>query len=562
MGNPATTAMDAGTGVDQLGLRGQGETVPSYGLTTQIRLLAGLLAFSLTLTLALVFWSAKSQDKIAVEDSRHLANAAIGVQLSHLQKTLIDYTFWDDAYERTVEGFDPDWFDENFGDADYLRDTFGITTSFIAAPDNRVLRLMVDSEIVDDAPAQNIGAQVEGGLDKLVQDARRLVDGEFMAVGGLVKIDGLLHFAVARAIHPHTEEMLSRIEVTPAKAYVAAFMRPLDSELLETVANDFDLTNLSYSADIDLPAGLTQPLYSADGQQYGTLTWQIDLPSRHVLYGVLPALLAAIACVGMLSWYVLNGLRQGQTKLLQAMQRARAADRTKNEFLANMSHELRTPLSAIIGFSEMMRTESQGPIGTDVYKEYLDDIHLCGTHLLVIIDEILDISKIEAGEFKLREETLDLFAVVEDAMHVVRTRADEAQTDLVMNIPAGVPRLMGDERAIKKILLNLLGNAVKFNRPCGQVTVSASADPVEGMVIQVSDTGIGLAAKDLEIAFTPFRQVDVGFGRSHEGAGLGLPLSKALIELHGGTLALESTLDVGTTAIVRFPASRLELMAA
>jgi len=556
MGNAATTSAGAGTGAIEPALAGQAEGTAPYGLTRQVRLLAGLLVFSLTLTLALLFWSTKSQDKIAVDYSRQIANTALGVQLSNLEKLVTDYTLWDDAYQRTIETFDPDWFDVNFGDGLYLRDTFGITSSFIVGPDDRVLRLMLDSENVEGAEVQNFVPQVEGGLSKLIQQARDRHNGEFVAVSGLIKVAGQLHFVAVRVIHPHTPDMAARTVITPANTYVAAFLRPLDYALLQSLANDFGLVNLNYAADIRPYNALVQPLYGADGQQLGTLTWWVDLPSRHMLYGVLPALLAAILCIGLLSWYVLHSLRRGQTKLWQMMMQAQSADRAKTEFLANMSHELRTPLNAIIGFSEIMQSRAFGPLGSDRYAEYNANIHNSGKHLLDIINDVLDLSKVEVGAYILQETEIALPALIESACRLAAPRAAAKGIALEAQLAPRLPTLLADESALKQILLNLLSNAVKFTPSEGRIVVEMDCDTRNRLLLTVSDSGVGIPKEQLPLVMEPFHQVAGPLIASEGGTGLGLPLAASLAALHGAAIRIESEVGKGTAIFVEFPPKR------
>jgi len=189
---------------------------PSRALVGQMRLLACLLAASLALTVALLFWSAHSQDKIALADARHLAKTALGVQFNSLQKLLTDYTWWDEAYQNSAETFDPDWFDANFADAPYFRDSFGITGSFVVGPDGMILRHMRNSEVVENASRLDTAVYFNGGMNALIKSARPLVDGKFEAAAGYVKIDGQLYFAAVRALHPHTKALLAKAAVTPA----------------------------------------------------------------------------------------------------------------------------------------------------------------------------------------------------------------------------------------------------------------------------------------------------------------------------------------------------------
>ena len=245
--------------------------------------------------------------------------------------------------------------------------------------------------------------------------------------------------------------------------------------------------------------------------------------------------------------------RRAEAELRQAAEAAELANRSKTEFLANMSHELRTPLNAVIGFAEVMENEMLGPLA-ERYRDYVADIRQSGRHLLELINDILDISKIEAGRLELHEEVLDVQGVTENALRLLRERAQSAQVELINEIPASRIYLYADERRVKQILVNLTANAVKFSNPGGQVTISGRRDS-DGLILQVADQGIGMSPEDVPKALRPFGQIDSGLARKHEGTGLGLPLVERLATLHGGSLEIDSAPGAGTTVTVRFPPS-------
>jgi|GEM_PF-1457702 len=248
--------------------------------------------------------------------------------------------------------------------------------------------------------------------------------------------------------------------------------------------------------------------------------------------------------------------KRAEQDLLRAKQHAELADRAKSQFLANVSHELRTPLNAIIGFSEIMVGGTFGAMGNARYLDYARDINNSGHHLLHIINDILDLSKIEADQLQLNEEIVDLHAVVRECLEMLKGRARDAGLHLDCTVPADFPPLRADRLALKRILINLLSNAIKFTPAQGRVCVSAALDG-NGAVLSVADTGIGIAPEDVETAMRPFGQVESTLNRRHAGTGLGLPLTRSLVELHGGTLSIDSAVGVGTTVTVRLPAARL-----
>jgi signal transduction histidine kinase len=243
-----------------------------------------------------------------------------------------------------------------------------------------------------------------------------------------------------------------------------------------------------------------------------------------------------------------------------AMLSAEAANRAKTQFLANMSHELRTPLNAIIGFAEVIAINQVS--SHDKIREYARDIHSSGKHLLNVINDILDIARIEAGSLDLREEWTDVHSLVEMPLDLCRQRITENSLTLTVNVAANLPDLYCDGRLVLQMLINLLSNAAKFTPEGGQITVSVATDANHDLLMSVADTGIGIAPEHVADALAPFRQVDNELQRRYDGTGLGLPLTKAFIELHGGSLSLDSQPNEGTTVTLCFPRTRLRNIAA
>ena len=253
-------------------------------------------------------------------------------------------------------------------------------------------------------------------------------------------------------------------------------------------------------------------------------------------------------------------LTQALVDAKDAKEQAEAANLAKSAFLTTMSHELRTPLNAINGFSEMMSKQMFGPMGDPRYIEYAHGINESGIHLLGMINEILDVSKLESGNIELHETDCKVEDIIESVIRFIRTQADKGEIELLVEVPEALPLLRADERRVKQILLNLVSNAVKFTPPGGRVTLRcAIIKGRRGMMVEVADTGIGMTPNDILQALIPFVQIENRLTRQYEGTGLGIPLTKSFVELHGGSFEIKSDSGTGTTVSVIFPPERVVL---
>jgi PAS domain S-box-containing protein len=249
-----------------------------------------------------------------------------------------------------------------------------------------------------------------------------------------------------------------------------------------------------------------------------------------------------------------------EEELRAAKEAAEAANRAKSEFLGTMSHELRTPLNAIIGFSEVISGELLGPVGVPAYKTYAGDVLASGQHLLMLINDILDFARAESGRLALREDKIDLPALIENTVRFLGERAEAGGVKLSVDLGAAPAGVIADETRLRQVLLNLIGNAIKFTPKDGRVDVRALTSAAGEIRIEIRDSGIGMSAADLARAFEPFRQADGGHSRKHEGTGLGLAICDRLMRLHGGRVLLMSELDRGTVATLVIPRERAAAM--
>ncbi len=254
---------------------------------------------------------------------------------------------------------------------------------------------------------------------------------------------------------------------------------------------------------------------------------------------------------------LIGELEQANAKSEEARRRAETANIAKSRFLAQMSHELRTPLNAILGFSEVMKNEIFGAHVVPVYKDYSNDIHNSGVHLLNLINEILDLSRIEAGRYELNEEAVSLTAVVQECHHLLTLRAKNRGITIHEMVEPDLPRLWADERAIRQICLNLLSNAIKFTPQAGEIWIKVGWTAAGGQYVSVRDNGPGIPDEEIPVVLDSFGQGSNAIKSAEQGAGLGLPIAKSLVDLHGGTFTIRSKLREGTEVIVTIPPERV-----
>jgi two-component system cell cycle sensor histidine kinase PleC len=380
----------------------------------------------------------------------------------------------------------------------------------------------------------------ESGLS-LQRWRRILIAGEF--VHGTAWAPMLLLLVGSHAPTAHGFALFVTLMVAAVSTMLAATVR------LAVHAGIVPLT-------VTLLAALADPLQRVD-----TLLLALMSVSAQVFFLFLAARLHSSAVTSLQARAEKDALfaelEQAKANSDEARRRAEEANLAKSRFLATMSHELRTPLNAILGFSEVMKNEVFGPHAAPSYKDYSSDIHASGQHLLTLINEILDLSRIEAGRYELNEEALRLSHVVEDARHMLNLRARAKNQTVREVIDDALPRLWADERAVRQIVLNILSNAIKFTPQGGEITIKVGWTASGGQYVSVRDNGPGIPEDEIPVVMSSFGRGSWALKTAEQGSGLGLPIVKGLVDLHGGSFQLRSKPREGTEAIVTFPASRV-----
>ncbi len=331
-----------------------------------------------------------------------------------------------------------------------------------------------------------------------------------------------------KLFHISNDEILGKTDYDLFPKEVAEISKKNDLEVLETNSPIETEENVLHDDGLHTYISIRFPLRHSDDQVYAVCDISTDITDR----------------------------KQVEVILQETQKEAEKANKAKSEFLSAMSHDLRTPLNAIMGFSDMMRMKAFGPLGDVHYEHYVDDIYNSGSLLVSLINDVLDLSKVEAGKYELAEESLDISSIIQMSIRQLQNMANTSNQSLSYDVPSDMPSLFGDERAMIQILNNLISNAIKFSRDDGNVTVGSKVGGSNGIIISVSDTGIGMSEEGIVKALKPFEQADGTHSRRHEGTGLGLHLCTNLMMLFGGSLNIESKVKHGTTVTLRFPPER------
>lgn len=518
-----------------------------------------------------------SLDRQAAEKAERLAETALEQLKAADRSHVYDFAFWNDTVAFARGELDRHWADENIGL--WLLETYGFAAAFTLGADDSLSYAAVAQE-EGGSGAQGDGdlrpqALLGAGLDRLLASARAAPMDDPVAMAAFFRNDdGRVYLAVAAAITP---EDPTAAELLPAPRPVLVYARRLDAPLLADLAERFllpDLRLLEAGTGDSLREPSRRALMGPDGRPVAVVAWT---PTRNGLAA--PDDTAAPGAVAVLLLLLLAGLLIGTTRhagqaiagsfaalehtnrelalreraARQARDEAEQASRVKSVFLANVSHELRTPLNAILGFSDVMRHQLKGPIGNNAYRDYAEDIHASGEHLLRLIDNIIDLSRIEVGAWELNPAPTDLRDATEEVLRFLQPLAQQRGLEMTVDLSAAPGVILADRRAISQIVTNLVGNAIKFTDRGGRISVRWWQGDSGSALFGVADTGVGIATADLETIILPFERGRDPATRRREGSGLGLAIVKSLVDLHGGSLDIDSSPGEGTRVTVVLP---------
>jgi len=524
----------------------------------------GLSLLGVAVTFALLAVSSSQLDKQEIEKTTSLAKSALERAGRQLQANARDYGRWDDMVEFVEVQYDAEWASINATST--FHDSYGANAAFVLNGDNVVIHsFCTEPTCRPDEITRNseIMALFSGGAGKALSETReKIAAGDFMGAHGIVNFKGTPYLFGMSALVPLAKSFPEyEAKVKAGKASVLFLLIDLTPEYTAAIGKDFLLDQAHLDSGTTPPAPIADgvelvslPLHGPDGTLLTNLVWHVKLPSERFLNLVGTPVIIVSVCLAVLLGVFAFFLRRNAAQNLEARLRAEHASRARAEFLAVMSHELRTPLNAVVGFSRMKIDEALGPLGDPEYKQYATDIHSSGNHLLEVITDILDLSKLNAGKYNVSVRDLDLKKSVESAVQIMRQRAEEAQVSLTAANVRG-ERIIADPTAVTRVLLNIISNAIKFTPANGRIEVAMLGGADDQIAIEVRDTGIGIPPERQAKVFEPFEQVDSTLARTKEGTGLGLSIVKALMELQKGSVRLKSEVGVGTTVTLFFKRS-------
>jgi len=532
-----------------------------------------LVVLAVLATGVVVYNAGRELDAAAAQTSRHLASTALALTGERAASLATDYGFWDETIENAVRDPDPDWISTYL--ADYIFGAFDQDAVAVLGPDDAVLLWQGRTEQTPEFALPDLAALWQD-LTPLIETARASPMNGPVGTWGLVGDAGRVFVVGVSAITP---EFPSPAQLEPAPRPILAYFSEINAKRSNQIAERFDLAGLWLSGDPADAGVVDVPLASAGGRQLGYLHVVPDSPTDEFLsqvawpvtgIAVLFCAISALVVRKLLSGHrdlqrSAHAIAQSNAQLIasegqarSALQRAEHSARAKSGFLANVSHELRTPLTAIIGFSQILKLRHRPGTPPTREDEYANIIHQSSQHLLNLVNDLLDLGKIESGGYVLEESWFPINEEVDGISRMMAGDAVRRGVALATEIAPEAPELHADSRAVRQILTNLISNALKFT-PSGGAAEAAVLIRDGRLALRVRDSGVGIAPGDLDQVWEPFNRTRNPAIAKTEGTGLGLHLVKILAELHDCETTLESTPGKGTTVTVTFPADRWRL---
>lgn len=510
---------------------------------------AALIILGAAVNVFLINRAGATLDDEAERTQKQIVSSMAKRLLIKLDRFVGDFALWDEFYNYSdQESYPTEWSEANLGP--YIADAFDASGAWVVSEDGQILYSWVEDPAMDPIAVFNSGPD----LKRMAAAARNLPDreGSSNPVSAYIVENGQVHIAAAAVIVPVTSADMVAIQNKKRNVFIV--MSDLDATGYQELAEDFELSGLKFAAEEATEDGFASvPLRDVDNAVIGYLAWHVDSRFGAFMQGYGPA--ALLLLLGIAGIVAVLGVRWTRTinhlqSVTLAANAAEASSHAKSAFIANMSHELRTPLNAIIGFGEVMAMESYGPLGNDKYREYAGDVVSSGRHLLAVINDVLAIARIEAGQHSFDIEPCDVSEVADEAVRMLKQEADDRGVEL--NILSGEMQVLADPRGLRQIFLNLMSNAVKFTNAGGRVSVSWSERRLDNTVeIAVTDTGVGIPSDKIPLLGTPFFQVSDVLARNQGGMGLGLSIVNSMVKGMGGSVHIHSAVNAGTTVRVR-----------
>ncbi len=521
-------------------------------------------------------WLAADEiDRTLISGSQRLADSALRTVQHEMALWAKDYAFWGATVQNLVLSPDPRWADANVGQ--YVFNTFGTTATIAIDAGGRVIYFA--SDVRRPLPPDGFAETVVRALDPLVTAARRAPFDEPVGHSGIVTVGEAVLLAAAAAITP---ERPTAASLQPHDRPVLIFVRQLDEAVFKGLAERFALPEFRWVQDPASASPHACPVTDLNGSVIGFIDWTPDRPGDAIMNRLIWPLAAiglALAGIGGLTLrrvvkanrdlhaqaqalHIANEqLSENTARVRSALQRAEHATRAKSSFLAGISHELRTPLTAIIGFSQILKLQHRPGRERSREQEYAEIIHDSSQHLLNLVNDILDLSKIESGGYELEESWIDVAREARVVRSLLTHEAERRGVEVSIDVPDGLPALYADPRSIRQIVINLLSNALKFTQRGGWARLAVSVDADGGLLVEVRDNGAGIAPEEQGEIWEAFKRArNPGLAKA-EGSGLGLHLVKVLAELHSAEVGLESGLGEGTRVWVAFGPERVWVVA-